>query len=90
MLRLRRDESEARHSPRRRHDLVVVRVNRPDPESGKAEIFGETVNNVDSLRVFIVSGLENFGDADEFRRGEDGAGVDFVGDEVDVLACDEV
>ncbi|POO00629.1 hypothetical protein TorRG33x02_037030 [Trema orientale] len=90
MLRLGRYQGEARHPPRRRHDLIVVRVYRADAKTGEPEVLGEAVDNVDSLRAHVAPLLENLGNAHELRGREDGSRVDFVRDEVDVFSGGEI
>ncbi|KAF7819716.1 hypothetical protein G2W53_025171 [Senna tora] len=85
VLRLRRDQREARHPSSRRHHLVVVRIYGAHPEAREAQVLGEAVHNVDSLRVLVAAGLEDLRHAGELARGEGGTRVDLVGYQMDVL-----
>jgi len=89
LLRLRRHEREAGHAARRGDDGVVVRVHHADAEPREAQVLGQAVHDVDALRD-AAAGLDELRHADQVRRREDGAGVDLVGDEVDVVADHEV
>jgi hypothetical protein len=95
LLRLRRHEREAGHAPRGGDHGVVVRVHHADAEPREAQVLGQAVDDVHAPRdggavAAARAGLDELRHADEVRRREDGARVDLVGDEVDVLSGHEV
>lgn len=89
VLGLAGHEAKARHLPGAADDGVVVGVDDAHSEPGEAHIFGEAVDDVDEVAVEVLLSFQDLGDADEAWGGENGSGVDLVGDEVEVVRVGE-
>ncbi|THU74690.1 hypothetical protein C4D60_Mb04t36050 [Musa balbisiana] len=74
VLRLRRDQSEARHLPRAADHGVVVGVYDADAEARDAQVLGEAVGDVNQIPVAVGIVLDHLGDAHVTRLVEDGSG----------------
>lgn len=92
VLSLGRNQSEARHFGGCGDHNIVVRVNRADSETGKAEILGKAVDEMHSFPnsgILQVSCFENFHDAYEFRRAENRPRINLVAYEMDSFGFNE-